>query len=131
MPPRGPRTPKTRAAEPSHLTALPILLPKTALAAFSSLSRQGAGQTSVHQQVILHVSWRTTRNPLLLFSFDGLLLFRFETRQFLELLFQLPPRSTRLSPYDALPIFFCFCLFHNRQNCALQSWPSMGVTYKP
>ena len=35
------------------------------------------------------------RNPMLLFRFDGLLLFRFAERQFLALLFQLPPRIIR------------------------------------
>ena len=38
------------------------------------------------------------RKPLLLLRLSGLLLLRFETRQFLALLFQLPPRSTRLEP---------------------------------
>jgi len=32
---------------------------------------------------------------MLLFRFDGLLLFRFAERQFLALLFQLPPRIIR------------------------------------
>ena len=35
---------------------------------------------------------------MLLFLFDGLLLFRFAERQFCALLFQLPPRFTRFSP---------------------------------
>ena len=35
---------------------------------------------------------------MLLLRFDGVLLFRFATRQFLALLFQLPPRFTRLEP---------------------------------
>jgi len=33
---------------------------------------------------------------MLLFVFVGVLLLRFEARQLLELLFQLPPRTTRL-----------------------------------
>jgi len=44
-------------------------------------------------------SWNgvlATRNPMLLFVFVGVLLLRFEARQLLELLFQLPPRTTRL-----------------------------------
>lgn len=36
----------------------------------------------------------THRNPMLLFSFVGLLLFRLATRRLFQLLFQLPPRST-------------------------------------
>lgn len=38
---------------------------------------------------------RARRKPLLLFVFDGVLLFRLATRQFVALLFQLPPRRTR------------------------------------
>lgn len=38
------------------------------------------------------------RNPLLLFLLSGLLLLRLDTRQLLALLFQLPPRMTRLLP---------------------------------
>gem|GEM_PF-6439136 len=38
------------------------------------------------------------RNPLLLFLFPGLFLLRLAERQFLALLFQLPPRITRLEP---------------------------------
>ena len=42
---------------------------------------------------------QTTRKPLLLLRFDGLLLLlRFAERQFCALLFQLPPRFTRLEP---------------------------------
>ena len=36
-----------------------------------------------------------TRKPLLLFSLSGLLLLRLDDCKLLELLFQLPPRSTR------------------------------------
>jgi len=36
-----------------------------------------------------------TRNPMLLFSFDGLLLLRFDDCRLLSLLFQEPPRSPR------------------------------------
>ena len=41
-----------------------------------------------------------TRKPMLLFLFVGLFLFRFADRQFLALLFQEPPRSTRPDPDD-------------------------------
>lgn len=40
----------------------------------------------------------TSRNPLLLFRFEGVLLLRLAERQFLALLFQLPPRITRFEP---------------------------------
>jgi hypothetical protein len=42
----------------------------------------------------------TTRNPRLLFVFDGLLLLRLATRQLEASLFQLPPRFTRFEPVD-------------------------------
>ena len=38
-----------------------------------------------------------TRKPMLLFSFVGSLLFRFEERKLLSVLFQLPPRIARFS----------------------------------
>lgn len=44
------------------------------------------------------LSYRARRKPLLLFLLSGLLLLRLATRQFLALLFQLPPRRTRLEP---------------------------------
>jgi hypothetical protein len=40
----------------------------------------------------------TRRKPMLLFRFDGVLLFRFAERQFDAVLFQLPPRFTRFEP---------------------------------
>jgi hypothetical protein len=43
------------------------------------------------------------RKPRLLSRLSGSLLLRFDTRQFLALLFQLPPRFTRLSPFDYQP----------------------------
>ena len=49
-----------------------------------------SGKTELNQ--------RARRKPRLLLRFDGVLLFRFDTRQFLALLFQLPPRFTRLEP---------------------------------
>ena len=42
-----------------------------------------------------------TRKPRLLFRFSGAFLLRFAGRQFLALLFQLPPRITR---YEALVV---------------------------
>jgi len=44
----------------------------------------------------------TRRKPILLFRFDGVLLFRFAERQFDAVLFQLPPRFTRFEP-DTVP----------------------------
>ncbi len=38
---------------------------------------------------------------MLLFRFDGVLLFRFAERQFDAVLFQLPPRFTRFEPATA------------------------------
>lgn len=53
-----------------------------------------------HEYIMLASSEleRARRKPLLLFVFDGVLLFRLATRQFVALLFQLPPRRTRLEP---------------------------------
>lgn len=42
------------------------------------------------------------RKPILLFVLVALLLLRFETVQLLALLFQLPPRFTRLEPLAGL-----------------------------
>jgi hypothetical protein len=53
------------------------------------------------------------RKPLLLLRLSGLLLLRFETRQFLALLFQLPPRKTRFEPPA---ISFCFFYFFGHRN---------------
>jgi hypothetical protein len=41
---------------------------------------------------------------LLLFVLPGLLLFRIAERQLFELLFQLPPRMTRLGPREGRPV---------------------------
>ena len=49
---------------------------------------------------------RTNRNPLLLFRLSGELLLRFAGRQFLPLLFQLPPRKTRFEPFGYHPKSF-------------------------
>lgn len=42
----------------------------------------------------------TRRKPLLLFSFDGVLLFRLDEVQLSALLFQVPPRFTRFDPEE-------------------------------
>ena len=52
---------------------------------------------------MLSYGTRTNRRPMLLFLLSGLLLFRFEVRQFLALLFQLPPRFTRLESLGFRP----------------------------
>lgn len=60
---------------------------------------------------------RTTRKPRLLFRLFGLLLFRLDTVQLEALLFQEPPRLTRLEP-EAAPVFtFLFGLpFYSIKN---------------
>lgn len=53
-------------------------------------------------------SERARRKPRLLLRLPGVLLLRFATRQFLALLFQLPPRFTRFDPlfdYHLFPLF--------------------------
>jgi len=56
---------------------------------------------------------------MLLFSFDGSLLFRFAERQFCALLFQLPPRFARFSPdYATTPkCMFIFQSHRSSQTC--------------
>jgi len=44
-----------------------------------------------------------TRNPILLFLFDGVLLLRLAVRTFVALLFQLPPRRIRFEP-EIIPL---------------------------
>ncbi len=49
-----------------------------------------------------------TRKPRLLLRLEAVFLLRLETREFLALLFQLPPRFTRLtSVFDESPWHFC------------------------
>lgn len=72
---------------------------------------------------------RQRRSPKLLLLLSGLLLLRFDTRQFLALLFQLPPRFTRLEPFlrfypfqYSSTHFLCVCIInerHQRQNMQL------------
>jgi len=45
--------------------------------------------------------FRARRKPRLLFRFDGSFLLRFADRQFLAVLFQLPPRLTRFEPHGS------------------------------
>ena len=61
---------------------------------------QGAGgvRGSVPSWVSTRIRARTTRKPRLLFWLPGVFLLRLADRQFCPLLFQLPPRLTRLSP---------------------------------
>lgn len=49
---------------------------------------------------------RATRKPRLLFRLSGVFLLRFVDRQFAGVLFQLPPRITRLEPLDLPPTPF-------------------------
>ena len=48
--------------------------------------------------LFLSYGTKTTRKPTLLLRLLGFQLLRLATRQFVELLFQLPPRITRLEP---------------------------------
>ena len=62
-----------------------------------------------------------TRKPMLLFSFDGSLLLRFEEARLLSLLFQEPPRSPRDEPdifmQDDAPVFCHPTPPHASANC--------------
>jgi len=79
----------------------------------------GAGQASGHIKRSRPIRKQTKsslcvlerRNPMLLFLLSGVLLLRFAVRQFLALLFQLPPRLTRFEPLsDAYPFTESFSL---------------------
>jgi hypothetical protein len=48
----------------------------------------------------------TRRKPILLLRLSGVLLLRFALRQLFALLFQLPPRFTRLEPLRLLPCLY-------------------------
>ena len=58
----------------------------------------GCNHLCIGSHPALLMRWRERRKPKLLLRLSGVLLLRFETRQFSALLFQLPPRFTRLSP---------------------------------
>lgn len=66
---------------------------------------------------------RATRKPRLLFRFVGLFLLRFADRQFLAVLFQLPPRFTRFEPYRPST---ASCCNTRRRNCQLET-PAVWV----
>ena len=67
----------------------------------ASGSRTAAG--SISGTSIPFAELRSTRKPRLLFRLSGVFLLRFADRQFLALLFQLPPRFTRFEPHDRSP----------------------------
>ena len=62
--------------------------------------------------------FRARRKPRLLLRFDGLFLLRFADRQFLAVLFQLPPRLTRFEPYGSPTGRVSNTLWRNRQVLA-------------
>ena len=69
--------------------------------------RPGTGLRPVRRRCSIGRRARETRKPRLLFSFPGEFLLRFAERQFLALLFQLPPRFTRFEPpWDKAPRCF-------------------------
>ena len=70
------------------------------------------------------LSYWARRKPRLLLRLSGELLLRFETRQFLALLFQLPPRLTRLEPFilhHINQIGPCCARWHHQQICPKSS----------
>ena len=60
--------------------------------------RQRTGGCPVRRMRLTIRRAKATRKPRLLFRLSGLFLLRFADRQFLALLFQLPPRFTRFEP---------------------------------
>lgn len=73
-------------------------------------------------------SERTKRKPRLLLRLDGELLLRLDTRQFLALLFQLPPRFTRLDPLADLYLISLYTLFLKLYDTAWFTNASKGNT---
>ena len=65
---------------------------------------------SIRSFCIILSSERARRKPLLLFLLSGLLLSRFDERQLLASLFQLPPRFTRLDPLCDCHRFVSSCM---------------------
>lgn len=65
--------------------------------------RDGKAACSAHRESTPRAELRATRKPRLLFRFVGVFLLRFADRQFLALLFQLPPRFTRLEACGRSP----------------------------
>ena len=76
---------------------------------------------------------RAQRNPMLLFWFVGLLLFRFATRRLFGLLFQLPPRKTRyvigrppqsrIQTKAGVALGVCSCLHRKRETATRSPRP--------
>ena len=60
---------------------------------------------------------KTRRKPRLLLRLSGSFLLRFETRVLLSLLFQLPPRFTRLRPSVAAPLHWTASASASHQSC--------------
>jgi hypothetical protein len=63
---------------------------------------------------------RASRMPRLLFVFAGAFLFRFAARQFSAARLQLPPRITRLEPFDRAPTLK-IASFAETSNCKSRS----------
>jgi len=85
------------------LLILPLRDPAFGRRLFVPIVTSGTGQSPVQWMPSgYQLSWgdEARRKPMLLFRFSGVLLSRFETRQFTALLFQEPPRFTRFEPYD-------------------------------
>ena len=61
----------------------------------SNKTKPGTGPCPVRWMHSPSIELQATRTPRLLFRFSGVFLFRFADRQFLDVLFQLPPRFTR------------------------------------
>lgn len=68
--------------------------------------------TSSLNEIILSISVLRMRKPMLLLLLSGLLLLRLATRQLLALLFQLPPRFTRLDPLTAFTHKYFASILH-------------------
>ncbi len=100
------------------------LSPKATKVPFQRFCLNESGQECILFFLFHKMSLRARRKPRLLFVFEGVLLFRFATRQFLAELFQLPPRFTRLEPLQIHSLFCrhmsaeasCACLVYERHQ---------------
>ena len=65
------------------------------------MDREASSRRPVPANFVGWMELRHKRKPRLLLRLSGLFLLRFAERQFLALLFQLPPRFTRFEPMAA------------------------------